>query len=283
MRMITVIFCLAPVASGSPALAQSFNLDAGGELGLPSASYGGAAGQPGEWLELSFNVEQVVPLMDIAGEATSVTLSSPLPFGPSFSLHDGPTGGDEALLEDYLDLHSTPAALEIAGLQAGRYTIYTYAWAPDDSRFSTIVTVGEDSQTIGGAWSGALELGVTHARHEVEVAAGGTVTLHTFGLTKGTLNGMQIVAQPDEPSPEATPESSPEPVAEPAPEAVAEPAPEVGPEPAPEPAPEAAAEIDEGAITAEDSGCTGSAQGGPWLLGWLLAVLLGARRRRSMR
>lgn len=267
-HMITIISSVLTTALGSAASdharAQSFNLDAGKELGLPDASYGAAADQPGQWQELAFNAETTVALIDIDGAATAATISSPLPFGPAFTEGNGPSGDDEKLLGDYLDLHSTPATLEIAGLAPGDYVIYTYAWAPDDSRYATVVSVNDDSQQIGGAWTGALEEGVTHARHAVTVRAGDVVGVYTFGLTKGTLNGMQIVAVPP-----AVVEPEPEP----------EPAVEASPEPGPEPEPGAEVAAEPDVQTREDAGCGAGPTGGVIALA---ALALLARRRRSV-
>ncbi len=200
------LFIIALVFGVSAAHAQSFNLDAGTELGLPDDSYGGAAESPGVWQVLDFNVEQTVTLVGLDGLPTGVTISSPLPFGPAFTLHDGPSGDDEKLLEDYLDLHSTPVTLEVVGLAAGRYRVFTYAWAPDDERYVTLVSINDDNWALGGPWPGHLEPFVTHALHEVDIAEGAPLAISVFGVDKGTLNGLQIVRVPDDPPPVGDPQ-----------------------------------------------------------------------------
>ena len=89
------------------ALAQSFNVDIGRigyswEEGVlpPSAAFGGAAGQPGEWNEVGTVWTATVPLVGLDGAQTNVTLTRSL-FGviesrPTFST----TGDCEALLDD---------------------------------------------------------------------------------------------------------------------------------------------------------------------------------------
>ena len=194
-----------PPPVGDP---QGFNLDAGSELGTPSRGFGGAGEQPGVWMPIAFSIENPLTLRGLDGEPTTITLEANLPFGPAFSEHDGPSGDEEKLLEDYLDLHTTGGTFTFKGVPAGDYVVYTYAWAPDDDRYRTFVTIGEDSQTIGGAWTGGLEQGVTHARQAVTVPASGRLVIQTFG-TKGTLNGIQIVPvvdMPVEPDPEEVPE-----------------------------------------------------------------------------
>lgn len=237
-----------PPPVGDP---QGFNLDGGAQLGEPSSAYGAAAGQPGHWMALAFNFENPVTLVGLDGQATSVTLEANLPFGPAFYENPGPSGDDEKLLEDYLDLHTTPGTFELKGVPPGDYVIYTYAWGADDARWTTFVTIGEDSQTIGGAWPGALTQGVTHARHEVTVPPSGKLTIRTFG-TKGTLNGIQIVPVPDdvpvEPGPESADEDAPESAEEVEPDA------DEGPveEPPAEEPPEAVEDTSTGDTVSED-------------------------------
>lgn len=185
--------------SSVSASAQSFNVDVGSlATPLPSNIYGGAAAQPGVW-------NAVVPatvmtsLVDLTGAPSGVSISMPTTFGPAFTFANaGPTGGDEALLEDLADTQA-PTTMTINGLADGDYAIYTYAWAPDSATYLTNVSVvgsTDPTQSVGGAWTGAHALGVTFALHHVTVA-GGSVTIN-FGVFNAAFfescNGLQIVS-----------------------------------------------------------------------------------------
>lgn len=197
-----VIVCASVVAVSSPrSAAQSLNVDYGSAFGTPSALYRGAANQAGYWNAVDSNGPPFPLLRDIEGKPTRVRVHEQLPFGPSSFDHPWTVGDDQALMDDYLDLHSTPHTFEITGLSAGTYSIYTYAWAPDSPLFATTVDIeGLGAQVIGGAWPGNHVRGVTFAKHDVVVKDGERVSVYTFGFTKGTLNGFQIVKHPTPPS-----------------------------------------------------------------------------------
>lgn len=188
------ILCLFLGLLGPPAWAQSFNLDVAEGAGTPNPNYGGAARQPGAWNSHPGNDMTPFALKDLSGNTSNVTLWMPLPFGPAHADHPA-TGGDEAaLLDDYFDLHSTPAAFELVGLRPGRYGVYTYAWAPDDAAFRTTVEVnGQGAVLIGGGWPGSLAEGFVYAHHQVTITGTQSLSIFTFGRPRGTLNGLQIV------------------------------------------------------------------------------------------
>jgi uncharacterized membrane protein len=202
LRAQTFVTGLALLAcSTSLARAQSLNLDYGSAFGTPASSYGAAANQSGHWNALDSNGPPFPLLRDVGGKATRVRIHQQLPFGPA-SFDDPDTfGDDEALMDDYLDLHSTPHTFVLTGLEPGNYSIYTYGWAPDSASFSTVVEVeGLGPQFVGGAWPGAHKQGVTFAKHDVVVKQGQRIGVFTFGLTKGTLNGFQFVRHPSPPA-----------------------------------------------------------------------------------
>lgn len=182
------------VCSTPSARSQSFNIDYGSTFGTPSSTYGAAANQPGFWNAVDSNGPPFPVLRDVDGVPTRVRINQQLPFGPAAFDDIDTTGDDQALMDDYLDLHSVPHTFVITGLQPGWYSIYTYAWAPDSVFFGTVVEVEKlGPQTIGGAWPGKHQQGVTFAKHDVVVTKGKRLKLFTFGLTKGTLNGFQFV------------------------------------------------------------------------------------------
>lgn len=186
------------------ARAQSFNIDTANGAGTPDPRYGGAANQPGVWNAHPGNDPAPFPLVDLLGNPTSVTLNMPLPFGPAAFDHPGTSGDEAALLDDYFDLHSTPAAFELIGLRPGRYGVYTYAWGPDDAAFRTTVEVnGQGAVSIGGGWPGQLQEGLVYAHHLVTITGTQSISIYTFGRPRGTLNGFQIVEGEERPTPDA--------------------------------------------------------------------------------
>jgi hypothetical protein len=78
----TVTAAIAAVALASVAIGQSFNFTVSTSSGpgsiVPSDLFGGAAGQPGYWHSHVGTINQgvPVPLVDINGDATGVTMTS---------------------------------------------------------------------------------------------------------------------------------------------------------------------------------------------------------------
>lgn len=188
------IVCIAALAWAPAASAQSLNVDFGTAFGPPSDEYGAAADQPGVWNSLGGNDDAPQPLLDTRGDPSGVTVTPQLPSGPAFFDNPGTSGDDQSLMDDYLDLHSHPQTFTLSGLRAGAYTVYTYAWAPDDAAYYTFVDVNDKGGVpIGGEWPGHHQEGVTFARHTVQVGAGEDLVVYTFALLHGSLNGIQVV------------------------------------------------------------------------------------------
>jgi hypothetical protein len=195
----------ASLAFGVAAEAQTVNVDVANLSGTPSSSYGAAAVQAGFWNGIDASaLGTVFPLQDLNGAATSVSVSYQL-FGNglgNFSFnHAGTSGGDEALMDDLQDIGSgsSLALWTFSGLSPGTYTVYTYAWAPDDpvnSRSRVNVQGSSDpEQTLGGAWPGSHALGVTYARHELVVSGSGQIVVEVRpSIGFGSVNGIQLVA-----------------------------------------------------------------------------------------
>ncbi len=193
MSGITRIGAVCAIVIATRCAGQSFNVDFGTVCGTVSATYGGAASQPGFWNEFPDAEEPSIPLLDLAGRGTAVTINQSLPFGQACFNHPGTRGDVGGLLDDYLDLHSTPHTFVIEGLAAGLYHITTYAWAPDLPTAKTTVMVNDnDPQIIGGAWPGGLVPGITFATHDAVIREGEALNIFTFGFFKGTLNGLQV-------------------------------------------------------------------------------------------
>ena len=178
------------------ATAQRINIDGGVVgLGVPANTYGAAAAQPGEWNEIPFTAA-AAPLVDIAGAMTSVTVTDSS-LGNFTNNNVGTTGDDELLMDDVLD---GPGQLTISGLALGTYTVYTYAWAPDDPTFSTDVEVlnsPDPIQTCGGMWPGMHQLGITHAVHSVTLDAANPnlEIIRTVVSGFASCNGVQIMPE----------------------------------------------------------------------------------------
>ncbi len=198
-RWVAVL--LAP-AAGAAALGQDFNLDVGVGAGSPSATYGAGADQSGQWMVLDPDLPGAsYALHDIGGVATAARASFTHTGTAGYSMSsDNPNtfGDDEALMDDIQDCGSGTGVTTwtFKGLQPGSYLVYTYAWAPDDpTGYTTVVEVPgspHGAQTVGGAWPGTQQEGVTFAMHEIEASGGTFDVVLTVGSGFASLNGFQI-------------------------------------------------------------------------------------------
>jgi hypothetical protein len=199
LRSITLCTILA--LASATAAAQSFNVDIGNGLGVPAATFGGAADRPGTWNAITGTGLGPFPLVNLSGAATSATVTRSTGTGGGFFFNNANTTGDfQALLDDGHDVGGTGAMVTytISGLAAGDYTVYAYAVAPDSATFLTNVSVtGSPSmnpQTVGGAIPvNAFALGITHSVHVVTVPPASNLVI-TFATSSGfgTANGFQI-------------------------------------------------------------------------------------------
>ncbi|MDZ4774451.1 MAG: hypothetical protein SGI72_15090 [Planctomycetota bacterium] len=213
----TTSFAAALCALAASSFAQSFNLDVGANQSapLPATTYGAAANQPGFWSNVGSTAQSAVTLRDLATNLiTSVTITPTGGYGDFYDNSQLWTGDDRALMADASDIANlavTPSGglitWVIAGLQAGNYTIYTYALAPDfPATYQTTVDVTgapEGAQTCTGAWSGSPHvLGVSYAKHTISITAGQNITVLSSNSTTvastnfGSVNGFQIVLDP---------------------------------------------------------------------------------------
>ncbi|MGB0330459.1 MAG: hypothetical protein ACPGPE_01420 [Planctomycetota bacterium] len=174
--------------------------------GVPGSDTGAAAQVGGHWngVDTDALASASLPLtlsgfLDASGASTPVTLVvNDLGTGVQSFLFDDPStsGGDDALLDD-LAFFGGAATIEIRGLAAGQYDVLTYAAVPSGASYRTRVRVPSSPdplQDVGGDFSGGYQLGVTHARHAVDVAPGSAVTLQlNVAADFMSLNGIQIV------------------------------------------------------------------------------------------
>ena len=190
MRLLPLALLVGAFATPS-ALAQSVNVDVGNLFGTPTSAYAAGAGQAGVWNSKTTN--SATALVDLTGGATGATLAASggvLTFGFD---NTGTTGDDQALMDDGCDGVRT---WTFSGIANGAYELYTYAWAPDSNTYKTNVNVqGSPSgvQSVGGAWTGAHQQGVTYAKHSVTVANGTIIVDISTGVSFSTVNGFQLV------------------------------------------------------------------------------------------
>jgi hypothetical protein len=189
--------------------AQSFNVDAGYDVvSVPSAGYGAAAAQPGVW-----NGVRQLPtaLNDTAGVLTGVIISGqPISaFTGGFSNNPGTTGDDQLLMDDsgfIGDGVGASSTITFSGLQAGVYTVYTYAWrATQPTWASASVDVnGVGAQVISpvlDVFAGFVQ-GENYLRHRVTIAEGNSlnilITVVSDQINEAYFAGFQVVKQGNE-------------------------------------------------------------------------------------
>ncbi len=189
---------LAVVFTATGARAQSLNVDIGQNVlfPVPASSYA-AAGNAGTWNGVAAPASAVA-LVGLDGAPISATLSSSGGFLNFDYDNFGTTGDAQSLLDDVHDLGGPTSLVTwtFGGLVDGEYSVYTYAWAPDNSTFRTRVSIAgalDPDQDVGGAWSGSHQLGTTYALHRVTVSGGTLAVLVATNSGFGSLNGFQLV------------------------------------------------------------------------------------------
>jgi hypothetical protein len=180
----------------APLAAQSFNIDCGTGFPLPAATYGAAANQPGTWNDKT--AAGATPLVKLDGSASTVTCGTATFL--SFSFNNATTSGnDEALMDDLSDGLQT---FTIAGLEAGTYDVYTYAWAPDVPG-AALTNVAVTPPGGNGIVVGASAVGPPpfanpghHSLHTVTITAGQSIVIAlTQSVSFVSCNGIQIKKQ----------------------------------------------------------------------------------------
>jgi hypothetical protein len=198
--MRTFLLLATALAAAPSASAQGINIDIHDVWGTPSSALGAAGAQPGVWNAVPAT-PATTPLVDLAGAATAASISvTGLAVGFDTD-NAGTSGDDQALMDDLSDPSPSGATWTISGLTAGNYILITYAWAPDNPAFRSVVNVAgsaDPAQTVGGAWPGGYTHLITHALHHVTVGAGGSIAM-TITVAGGgsfaSLNGFQVVPE----------------------------------------------------------------------------------------
>ncbi len=177
------------------ASAQSFNVDfSDNGVALPP-SYG-AAGMPGVWNTVAPPFLGSVPLVDTLGNAGPVVL---LHQGASSSItnyvNPAFTGHEATLLLDGWNVGDVPGIMRFNGLQPGVYEVVVYGILPPQPTWKTKFLQLGSNPSVGGAYSGSLQLGVTHAIEQAVVASDGQLRIdwvHGGGSLAGFFSGVQV-------------------------------------------------------------------------------------------
>ena len=195
--------CLTSVAS---AQVPFFNIDVGLNVtyALPASTYSAATSQTGTWNAVSMAAVMPIPLLDINGAASPITLDV---FGGNgnyeFQNAGTPAGSDdEKLMEDLQDvggLGPPPGTTtwQFNNVPAGAYKVTFYSWAPDNRSYVT-----EFNLTGGAAgpiqcgnaagWPGFVS-GVTYVQDSVTMALPGQLVFTATTITGfGNVNAIQI-------------------------------------------------------------------------------------------
>jgi len=208
----TAVLATATALAGEALTRSGFNIDfnatSGVGAGVPAATFGAAADQPGVWNSIgtaAIAPGTSFPVTGVDGvSAASLNITFTGANLTSVSLNNANTTGEhEKLLDDILDLGAPGRTftVTITGLAPGVYEVYTYASAPDSDAYRTDVGLfGRPKTSVGGAFpvNGFAE-GVTHARQRCAIGGFNTaiqinIEVPTVAGTSnlGSLAGIQI-------------------------------------------------------------------------------------------
>lgn len=207
-RQTSSFALLALLAVAHVASAQSVNVEIDTPsgtpgTGVPSILLGGPGFSPGVWAPSVAGFAGTIPVPILNGSMTGIRFTRSFTAGAApFGFNNTNTTGDIELLMDDGDSFGVNQTVTYTfdTLAPGRYQVYTCAIAPDSPTFRTIISVAgatEIAQSIGGTMPvNAFALGVTHARHTVDVGAAGTIVITASSASAaanfGTVNGIQI-------------------------------------------------------------------------------------------
>ncbi|MEQ1935155.1 MAG: hypothetical protein ABL962_14945 [Fimbriimonadaceae bacterium] len=184
---ILAIACVAPLA-----VAQTMNIDFNwnGVGSVPNSTYS-AAGIAGVWNNANVSTNNVsnLPLVDLAGFATSAVLNAPS-FGGNWSGSGPWSGNDQALMEDLIGSGSNPGQINFSGLTVGLYDVILYGMNATGNS-TTQFTINNITQTTGGAWAGFHTPGGSFTLFSNVVAVG---SMNISYL--GNCNGIQLMHRP---------------------------------------------------------------------------------------
>jgi hypothetical protein len=201
------------VATSAPA--QSFNVDIDLQgsnpalgSGVPSSTFGGAAGQPGVWN--AFQTSGPTPLVEIGGVPTAATVAitstSTTPTILGFNNPDQ-TGDFGLLLNDGAQIGTTAQGgtrtYRFSGLIPGPYFITTYTARPGKFEGHLLIDVPGSAQgqltASGVPTANTFTEGVTHVTHFLQLS-GSTIDINLTdvpGAPAGYVDGFQVILLPE--------------------------------------------------------------------------------------
>ncbi|MDL1929564.1 hypothetical protein FCG40_11315 [Fimbriimonadia bacterium ATM] len=173
--------------------------------GLPSNSFGAAAGQAGRWNSVPATAGGIWPLVDVFGNATGVRYHGDGMSGGGGGYNDPYNFGDYRLLMNDYNQVFTHNWFYLTGLPSGRYRVWTYAATPWREVAPVRISVsgaepGQNPQTVTGPLTpNEFEYLITHSIHDVSVTDG-TLRwdLVNDPFIPGVIvNGFQVVPVPE--------------------------------------------------------------------------------------
>jgi hypothetical protein len=217
VQRLASLVVLASVASlGSTAYATAINIDfniSSTGIGATAApDFGAASGQTGVWNAFgpSGPPPSSIGLVGLDGSALpGVSLSFIGGYGFSGRTSAAPAAV-ALLVNDAIRMDGSSLTLRFAGLDAGRYLVYTYGLIradvdlQDGARVS-VAGSADPAQAIGGAaWPGSFVLGTTHALHRLTLGAGSSLDVAVTareGAIFARVSGIQLVPVREVPEP----------------------------------------------------------------------------------
>jgi hypothetical protein len=217
-RVVCIVLAALVLLAVRPAAAEFINVDidceGGGQPqlgeGAPAPSFA-AAGFAGTWNLMNGQNPGPLALLDLAGNATGVTLTSTTADIFSCLAYNNPSNtGDYALL---LNDASQAGDIQNGGtrtwtfnnLANGFYQVITYGAAPQGFTSTSPITVPgattSNPQVVTGPMAGnALALGITHVIHDISVTSNTLTIIESIGPNGndgGTyIQGFQLVPEP---------------------------------------------------------------------------------------
>lgn len=205
--LVVVIACVGTPLS---IRAQSFNIDldvaiGGPEVGhgSPSASFGGAAANPGTWNAIDASGPNTLTTLNgLGGQPTAARIIATGGIGSAGGFNfPGNTGDLRLLMNDFADI-GLPVQYHFSGFLPGRYLIYTYAIDPASSiQRDVLVTVPgavvETEHVTGPMQPNTFQTGITNSIHDLTIG-GSDFEIDVSGPDHFTrCEGFQIVAVPE--------------------------------------------------------------------------------------
>ncbi len=211
LKSIGIAIALATALS--TVQSQSFNIDLDVRSGdprlgdgVPSSSFGAAAGQIGHWTRYPAISQGPHELEDILGNLTGVTLAITTGQGFAGAWANKTNTGDFALLlNDVTVMGNGRLTFRFNGLSDGEYEVITYAVDPLGEFVPASVFIPQalsnQNQLVTGPMPGnSFALGITHSRHFAAIA-GGVFEIEVAGPEPFVkVNGFQITAVSEPPS-----------------------------------------------------------------------------------